>query len=67
MHRFLAGVELLDVEAKVGLTTTGGGTELTLVDWLVSGVDCAVSLQTVTLGEPGVADITLVRFLSCKQ
>ena len=57
-------MELLDVEPEVGLTATGGGAELALVDWLVSGVDGAVSLQTVTLGEPGVADITLVRFLA---
>ena len=55
------------MEAEVGLTTAGGGAELTLVDWLVSGVDSSVSLQTVTLGEPGVADITLVRFLSYKH
>ena len=55
------------MKSEVSLPATGGGTELTLVDWLVSGVDCAVSLQTVTLGEPGVADITLVRFFSCKH
>ena len=67
VHRFLTGVKLLDVETEVGLATTGGGTEFTLVDRLVSGVDSAVSLQTVTLGETGVADITLVRFLPCKH
>ena len=54
------------MKPEVSLATTGGGTELTLVDWLVSGVDSAVSLQTVALGEPRVADITLVRFLSYK-
>ena len=64
VHRFLTGVELLDMKPEVSLATAGGGAELTLVDWLVSGVDSSVSLQTVTLGEPGVADITLVRFLS---
>lgn len=63
VHRFLTGVKLLDVETEVSLATTGGGTEFTLVDRLVSSVDSAMSLQTVTLGEPGVADITLVRFL----
>ena len=64
MHGFLTGVELLDVEAKVGLATTGGGTELTLVDWLVSGVNCAMGLQTVALGKPRVAYITFVRLLT---
>ena len=37
-HRLLAGVELLDVEPEVGLAPTGGGTELTLVLGLVSGI-----------------------------
>ena len=54
------------MKPEVSLATTGGGAELTLVDWLVSGVDSAVSLQTVALCEPGVADVTLVRFLSYK-
>ena len=67
VHRFLTGVKLLDVQPEVGLTAAGGGAELTLVDWLVSGVDGAVSFQTVTLGEPGVADITLVRFFAYKH
>ena len=64
MHGFLTGVELLDVEPEVGLPAAGGGTELTLVHRLVAGVNGPVSLQTVALGEPRVANITFVRLLT---
>ena len=68
-HRLLAGVELLDVEPEVGLAPTGGGTELTLVLGLVSGIcmNRLVCFQTVALRELGVANITLVRLFSCRD
>ena len=55
------------MKSEVSFATTGGRTELTLIDWLVSGVDSSVGLQAVTLGESRVADVTLVRFLSYKH
>ena len=64
MHRLFTGVELLDVKSEVSLPATGGGAELALVDWLVSGVNCAMGLQTVALGKPRVAYITFVRLLT---
>ena len=66
MHRFLTGVQLLHVKPEVSLPAASCRTEFTLVDRLVSGVNGPVSLQTVALCEPGVADVTLVRFLSYK-
>ena len=57
-------MELLDVKSEVSFATTGGRTELTLIDWLVSGVNCAMGLQTVALGKPRVAYITFVRLLT---
>ena len=53
MERLVGGVELLDVEAEVGLAAAGRGAELALEDGLVPGVDLPVGLQGVALGEPG--------------
>ena len=52
------------MKSEVSFATTGGRTELTLIDWLVSGVDSSVGLQTVALCEPRVANITLIGFLT---
>ena len=52
------------MKSEVSLPATCGGAELALVDWLVSGVNCAMGLQTVALGKPRVAYITFVRLLT---
>ena len=53
MERLVGGVELLDVEAEVGLAAAGCGAELALEHGLVPRVDLPVGLQGVALGEPG--------------
>ena len=64
MHRFLTGVQLLDVEPQVCFAATGGRTKFALIHGLVTGVDGSVGLQTVALCEPRVANITLIGFLT---
>ena len=53
-------MELLHMQPEVGIPVAGDWAELALVDRFVS-VDSPVVLQAVALGEPGVADVTLVR------
>ena len=55
-------MELLHMQPEVGIPVAGDGAELALVDRFVS-VDSPVGLQAVALGEPGMADVTLVRLL----
>jgi len=43
LHRLLAGVELLHMQAQVGLPTAGGGAQLALVYWLLSCMNRFVS------------------------
>ena len=64
MHRFLTGVQLLDVEPQVCFAATRCGTKFALIHGLVTGVDGSVGLQTVALCEPRVANITLIGFLT---
>ena len=64
MHRFLAGVQLLDVEPQVCFAAARGRTKFALVHGLVTGVDGSMGLQTVALCEPRVANITLIGFLT---
>ena len=62
LPRPLASMELLHMQPEVGIPVAGDGAELALVDRFVS-VDSPVGLQAVALGEPGMADVTLVRLL----
>ena len=64
MHGLLTGVQLLDVKPEVSFPAAGCRTEFTLVDRLVAGVNGPVSLQTVALGEPRVANITFIGLLT---
>ena len=64
VQRLVGRVQLLDVEAQVGLPAAGRGAELALEDGLVAGMDEAVRLQRVALREPGVADVALVGLLA---
>ena len=64
VQRLVGRVQLLDVEAQVGLPAAGRRAELALEDGLVASVDEAVRLQRVALREPGVADVTLVGLLA---
>ena len=63
-HGNAGRVELLDVQSKVSFPAASGWAQFALEDGLVPRVDHAVGLQRVGLGEPGVANITLVRLLS---
>ena len=63
VQRLVGRVQLLDMEAQVGLPAAGRRAELALEDGLVASVDEAVRLQRVALCEPRVADVTLVGLL----
>lgn len=61
LERFIWGVQLLDVNSEVSFASTSGRTEFTLEHRLVPcSVNEPVRLQTVTLGESGMANVTLV-------
>ena len=64
VQRLVGRVQLLDVEAQVGLPAAGRRAELALEDGLVASVDEAVRLQRVALREPRVADVALVGLLA---
>ena len=64
VQRLVGRVQLLDVEAQVGLPAAGRRAELALEDGLVAGVDEAVRLQRVALREARVADVALVGLLA---
>ena len=49
MHWLLTGVKLLNVKTQVRFPSASGGTQFTLVHWLVPGVNGPVSFQTVAL------------------
>ena len=53
------------VEPEIGLPAADSGAQLALIDQFVACVDPPVGLQAVVLGEPGGADVTLVRLLPC--
>ena len=60
MHGLLAGVELLDVESQVCFPPASCGTKLALIGGFIPRVDGSVRLQTVTLREPCVTNVTLI-------
>ena len=64
MHWLLRGVQFPHVQPQISLPSARGGTEVALEHGLVPGMDQAVGLQGVALGEPGVTDVALVGLLA---
>ena len=63
-ERFLGRVQLLDVNAQVGLATAGGRTQLALEDRFIAKVLRSVRLQTVALSETQFTELARVRLLT---
>lgn len=57
-------MKLVKVDLEIRLAATCGGTQATLEHWLVPRMNEFMSFQTVTLCEPGMADVALVWFLT---
>ena len=63
-ERFLGRVQLLDVNAQVGLATAGGRTQLALEDRFIAKVLRSVRLQTVALSETQFTKLARIRLLT---
>ena len=66
-QRLFGGVQLLYMNAEIGLSTTGRRAHRALEDGLVTAVNQTMRFQRITLRKSRLAHFALVRFLCLRE